>query len=136
MRAKTTEDAASAPPLEPEKRDDSETIALLDSEFHTEGISSSNNYDGGGRRQQRRQRKRYELNEKSTQSGPQLQMYVSYLEIYNKKIYDWLAGKSAAPRCPCGGPPTLKLREGRDLEKSLSVALPGMPLTTSSKDWN
>jgi len=53
------------------------------------------------------------LNEKSTKSGPQLQMYMSYLEIYNEQIYDLLPGKSAAPRRPCDGPPSLKLRESR-----------------------
>lgn len=46
-------------------------------------------------------------------SGPKLQMYMSYLEIYNEQIYDLLPGKSEVPRRPCDGQPTLKLRESR-----------------------
>ncbi|KAL9179778.1 hypothetical protein ACHAXT_007748 [Thalassiosira profunda] len=46
-------------------------------------------------------------------SGPQLQLYMSYLEIYNEQIYDLLPNKTDAPRRPCDGPPTLKLRESR-----------------------
>lgn len=47
--------------------------------------------------------------------GPKLQMYMSYLEIYNESIYDLLPQKTqnAASRRPCDGPPTLKLRESR-----------------------
>ncbi|KAL7539979.1 hypothetical protein ACHAXR_009780 [Thalassiosira sp. AJA248-18] len=52
------------------------------------------------------------LNEKAS-SGPQLQMYMSYLEIYNEQIFDLLPNKSDAPRRPCDGKPTLKLRESR-----------------------
>lgn len=47
-------------------------------------------------------------------SSPKLQMYMSYLEIYNEQIYDLLPDKAkAAPRRPCDGPPALKLRESR-----------------------
>jgi hypothetical protein len=46
-------------------------------------------------------------------SGPRLQVYLSYLEIYNEGIYDLLPLKSDVPRRPCDGPPTLKLRESR-----------------------
>lgn len=46
-------------------------------------------------------------------SGPRLQVYLSYLEIYNEAIYDLLPLKSDVPRRPCDGPPTLKLRESR-----------------------
>jgi len=52
------------------------------------------------------------LNEK-TASGRQMQMYMSYLEIYNEQIFDLLPGKSDVPRRPCDGPPNLKLRESR-----------------------
>ena len=46
-------------------------------------------------------------------SGPRLQVYLSYLEIYNEGIYDLLPLKSDVPRRPCDGPPILKLRESR-----------------------
>lgn len=46
-------------------------------------------------------------------SGPRLQVYLSYLEIYNEGIYDLLPLKSDVPRRPCDGPLTLKLRESR-----------------------
>lgn len=48
-----------------------------------------------------------------SKSGPKLQVYMSYLEIYNENIYDLLPMKSEIPRRPCDGPPTLKLRESR-----------------------
>jgi hypothetical protein len=48
-----------------------------------------------------------------SKSGPKLQVYMSYLEIYNENIYDLLPLKSDIPRRPCDGPPTLKLRESR-----------------------
>lgn len=51
---------------------------------------------------------------KSPSTGPKLQLYMSYLEIYNEQIYDLLPDKTKqAPRRPCDGPPTLKLRESR-----------------------
>ena len=46
-------------------------------------------------------------------SGPRLQVYLSYLDIYNEGIYDLLPLKSDVPRRPCDGPPILKLRESR-----------------------
>ena len=48
-------------------------------------------------------------------TAPQLQMYMSYLEIYNEQIYDLLPDKSneVAPRRFCDGPAALKLRESR-----------------------
>ncbi|KAL7459746.1 hypothetical protein ACHAWC_011479 [Mediolabrus comicus] len=48
--------------------------------------------------------------------GPQLQLYMSYLEIYNENIYDLLPDKTkkdAVKRYPGDGPPALKLRESR-----------------------
>lgn len=48
--------------------------------------------------------------------GPQLQLYMSYLEIYNETIYDLLPDKTkkeAIKRYPGDGPPALKLRESR-----------------------
>ncbi|KAL3798458.1 hypothetical protein ACHAW5_007410 [Stephanodiscus triporus] len=48
-----------------------------------------------------------------SKSGPKLQVYLSYLEIYNENIYDLLPLKSDIPRRPCDGPQTLKLRESR-----------------------
>jgi hypothetical protein len=48
--------------------------------------------------------------------GPQLQLYMSYLEIYNETIYDLLPDKTkkdAVKRYPGDGPPSLKLRESR-----------------------
>lgn len=55
------------------------------------------------------------LNEESC-PGPQLQLYMSYLEIYNENIYDLLPDKTkkdAVKRYPGDGPPALKLRESR-----------------------
>mmetsp|Transcript_18256 Transcript_18256/g.37417 ORF Transcript_18256/g.37417 Transcript_18256/m.37417 type:complete len:1044 (+) Transcript_18256:130-3261(+) len=48
-------------------------------------------------------------------SGPQLQLYMSYLEIYNEQIYDLLPEKSKenVPKHFNVGPPALKLRESR-----------------------
>ena len=48
-------------------------------------------------------------------AGSKLQLYMSYLEIYNEQIYDLLPVKTkrTAPRHPCDGPPALKLRESR-----------------------
>ncbi|KAL7463330.1 hypothetical protein ACHAXS_003707 [Conticribra weissflogii] len=48
-------------------------------------------------------------------SGPQLQLYMSYLEIYNEQIYDLLPDKSNEniPKHFNIGPPALKLRERR-----------------------
>ena len=58
------------------------------------------------------------INELNKQScpGPQLQLYMSYLEIYNENIYDLLPDKTkkdAVKRYPGDGPPALKLRESR-----------------------
>ena len=58
------------------------------------------------------------INELNKQScpGPQLQLYMSYLEIYNENIYDLLPDKTkeeSAKRYPGDGPPSLKLRESR-----------------------
>ncbi|KAL7533211.1 hypothetical protein ACHAXR_005106 [Thalassiosira sp. AJA248-18] len=50
------------------------------------------------------------MNEKAT-SGPKLQMYMSYLEIYNEQIFNLLPNESDAPRHPFGGKSALKLRE-------------------------
>jgi hypothetical protein len=53
------------------------------------------------------------LNE-SPSAGPKLQLYMSYLEIYNEQIYDLLPIKSkSAPKNPIYGPSALKLRESR-----------------------
>ncbi|KAL7461677.1 hypothetical protein ACHAXS_002089 [Conticribra weissflogii] len=48
-------------------------------------------------------------------SGPQLQLYMSYLEIYNEHIYDLLPDKSneSISKHFYVGPPALKLRESR-----------------------
>ena len=58
------------------------------------------------------------INELNKQScpGPQLQLYMSYLEIYNENIYDLLPDmtkKVSVKRYPCDRPPALKLRESR-----------------------
>lgn len=58
------------------------------------------------------------INDLNKQScpGPQLQLYMSYLEIYNENIYDLLPDKTkkeAVKRYPGDGPPALKLRESR-----------------------
>ena len=57
------------------------------------------------------------LNDQATQNGQQcLQLYMSYLEIYNENIYDLLPNPSEEdnkPRRPCDSQPTLKLRESR-----------------------
>lgn len=58
------------------------------------------------------------INELNKQScpGPQLQLYMSYLEIYNENIYDLLPDKTkkeSVKRYPGDGPPALKLRESR-----------------------
>ena len=56
-----------------------------------------------------------DLNRAAAGEGrPKLLLSMSYLEIYNEKIYDLLPDdEAAAQRRPCDGPPTLKLREGR-----------------------
>ncbi|KAL3786277.1 hypothetical protein HJC23_005355 [Cyclotella cryptica] len=47
-------------------------------------------------------------------SRPKLQLYMSYLEIYNEQIFDLLPDKTKqVPRRPCDGPTALKLRESR-----------------------
>lgn len=51
---------------------------------------------------------------KTPSGGSKLQLYMSYLEIYNEQIYDLLPVKvKGAPKRPLYGPTALKLRESR-----------------------
>ena len=51
---------------------------------------------------------------KTPSGGSKLQLYMSYLEIYNEQIYDLLPVKTKnAPKRPIYGPTALKLRESR-----------------------
>lgn len=55
------------------------------------------------------------VNSLNESSGHKLQLYMSYLEIYNEQIYDLLPvkTKSTGPKRPLFGPEALKLRESR-----------------------
>lgn len=55
------------------------------------------------------------VNNLNESSGPKLQLYMSYLEIYNEQIYDLLPAKTkqSGPKRPVFGPEALKLRESR-----------------------
>jgi hypothetical protein len=53
------------------------------------------------------------VNNQNESSGPKLQLFMSYLEIYNEQIYDLLPVKTKQSKRPILGPEALKLRESR-----------------------